>query len=312
MPPLVSIIVPVYNTPSSYVRECFSSVIAQTYREVIELAVFDDGSTPLFKRQVKRALREIESELPVLFGETRENRGLCYARNDGAKMATGEYVLFLDSDDVLDPTIVEKCAERFAQDIVLVYTNHVMVSEDRKLIIHERDKRAYQRLLTQFKGTVFDPLLHCTFIFHAQVIRRHEFLKLGGLRTDLGYGDEVDMHLRLSELSPAVNFALVPETLYCYRDNPYSIVHQPDLYARLIANIERIIVESAERRGFDVQRAKRIGRALPTHAAHYVLLDSGGIRVEAPYFDYETCRLKPEYLSDLASRFWTVQQTHGY
>lgn len=299
MHPLVSIIVPVYNTPLAYVRECLSSVVAQTLLEVIELVVFDGGSSPEYKRQLEQLLTEVGHEMSVLFGEAEENLGLAYARNTAVMMASGEYVLFLDSDDVLDPTIVEKSIKMFADEVVLVYTNHVMMSADRKSVIHQRDKRVYQRLLMQFKDTIFDPLLHSTFIFHCQVIKRKEFLKLGGLRTDVGYGDEVDMHLRLSELSPKVNFALVPETLYYYRDNPHSIVHQPELYKRLIASIERIIVEAAQRRGFDVQRAKRIGRALPTHAAHYVLLNSGGVRIEAPYFDYETCRLKPEYFSDL-------------
>jgi hypothetical protein len=113
----------------------------------------------------------------------------------------------------------------------------------------------------------------------------------------LGYGDEVDMHLRLSELSPEVNFTLVPKTLYYYRDNPHSIVNQPELYRRLIANIERIIVEAARRRGFNITAAKRIGRAIPTHAAHYSLYGSDGARIEAPYVDYEGCCVKSEYLS---------------
>lgn len=296
MKPLVSIIVPVYNTPLAYVAECLSSVAAQTSREIVELVVFDDGSTPGYKSQLKQLVSGVEREVPVLFAETDENRGPCYARNDAVGMASGEYVLLLDSDDVLDPTIVEECAKTFAGGPLLVYTNHLKVSADRQSVIHERDKRAYHRLMQEFKGTVFDPLLHCTFIFHAQVIRRDAFLQLGSFRTDLGYGDEVDMHLRLSELSSEADFALVPESLYHYRDNPHGIVHQPDLYARLITNIEGIIVEASQRRGFGVVRASRIGRALRTHAAHYVLFSNHGARIEAPYFDYQTCCLKPEYL----------------
>ena len=213
-------------------------------------------------------------------------------------MASGEYVLLLDSDDVLHPKIVEKCIKAFSDKVELVYTNHVKVSADRKSVIHERDKRVYQRLLAQYKGTLFDPLLHSTFIFHCQVIKRATFLRVGGFRTDLGYGDEVDMHLRLSELSPEVNFALVPESLYYYRDNPSSIVRNQYLYTQLIAKIESIIVESAQRRGLDIVSAKRLGRAFPTHAAHYVLFNSTGSRIEAPYFDYEACRIRPDILLD--------------
>ena len=271
MRPRLSIVIPVFNTPLTYVAECLSSVVAQTSRDITELLVFDDGSSPEYKRRLKQLVGQIENEVSVLFAETHENRGLCYARNDAIEMASGEYVLLLDSDDVLDPTIVEKCANTFESGPVFVYTNHAKVSADRRSMIHERDKRGYHRLMQEFDGTVFDPLLHATFIFHAQVMRRDAFLQLGGFRTDLLYGDEVDMHLRIGELSSGARFELVPETLYHYRDNPYSIVHQPDLYTKLITNIERIIVEAAQRRGFDIVAASRMGRALRTHAAHYAL-----------------------------------------
>lgn len=302
MRPLVSIIVPVFNTPIVFVRESLASAVAQTSNSAAELIVFDDGSEPRYKIQLREVMTEFGSEIDLIFGETEENRGLCFARNDAVKMASGEYVLFLDSDDWIAPTIVEECRGLFDEDVALIYTNHVKVDTDGSRIIHERDKRVYQNLLKEFKNTLFDPLLHCTFIFHCQVVRRSLFLKVGGLRTDLGFGDEVDMHLRLSELSPRINFALVPSPLYYYRENPSSIVHDPIAYKKLISNIEGIIVETCQRRGFDISEAKRIGRALPTHAAHYALYDRSGRRVDAPYFDYDNGEIRADYISHLHGR----------
>ena len=99
---LVSIIIPVYNV-EKYVKRCFKSVSEQTYQN-IEIIVVDDGSTDSsgklcdeFSRAEKRAV--------VIH---KENGGLSSARNVGMKMAKGEYITFLDSDDFLALDFVEK------------------------------------------------------------------------------------------------------------------------------------------------------------------------------------------------------------
>lgn len=227
----------------------------------------------------------------MVFAEWEDNRGLAEARNAAVQIASGEYVLFLDSDDVIHPQLAERCRSAYHPNTALIYTNHQMVSADLSSVIHAREKSPYQRLLEEYKGSLYDPLLHSTFVMHAQVVLRDAFLDLGGLATCWRYGDEVDLHLRLSEMSTNVNFHLIAETLYLYRRNPSSIVHHRDLYARLVANIQRILVVAAKRRGFPITAARRLGLAT-TFAAHYELATTDGRRVRVPWFDYANQCLK--------------------
>lgn len=100
--PLVSVIVPVYNV-YPYLRDCVQSVQAQSYQNW-ELLLVDDGSTD--------GSGELCDELAVEDGRIRvfhkPNGGLSDARNAGLEQAKGEYITFLDSDDLLDTMAIEK------------------------------------------------------------------------------------------------------------------------------------------------------------------------------------------------------------
>lgn len=94
--PLVSVIIPVYNT-KKYLVECLNSVCTQTYSQ-IEIIAVDDGSTD----ESGNILREYARKDDRIRIITQENKGLSAARNAGLECSSGEYVMFLDSDDWLD------------------------------------------------------------------------------------------------------------------------------------------------------------------------------------------------------------------
>lgn len=94
--PLVSIIIPVYNT-KRYLAECLDSVCAQTYPK-LEIIVVDDGSTD----DSGTLLREYSQKNDRIQVITQKNQGLSAARNTGLDCSSGEYVMFLDSDDWID------------------------------------------------------------------------------------------------------------------------------------------------------------------------------------------------------------------
>src|ERR1700674_2946625 len=98
MSKLVSVVIPTYNY-RQFVVEAVESVLAQTYRP-IELIVVDDGSTDGTRAELER----FEGQIRYMF---QENRGLPAARNRGIRAAAGEYVAFLDADDVWAPTKIE-------------------------------------------------------------------------------------------------------------------------------------------------------------------------------------------------------------
>jgi glycosyltransferase involved in cell wall biosynthesis len=292
--PTFSIIVPVFKTPLDYVQQAFESVRAQTLASECELVVWDDGSPVTYKREIRRLISLLQG-IRVIYGEYENNQGLCHARNSAIDLATGEWLLLLDADDLLDRCILEQVKPAFVPGVELVYTDHILVSSDGSRIIHERAKAVYQHLHGQFKGSIHDPMFQATFIFHCQIFRRATFLQLGKFRIDLGSGEEVDLHLRISELSSSVNYRHVPGYYYIYRDNPESVCHDNEYYSKLISNISQILVESAHRQGYPIYEAKRIGRSSNTHAAHYLLTSTGGQDIYSPWFDYEKCAIRSEF-----------------
>lgn len=100
--PKASVIVPVYNV-KDYLNKCVASILAQTERD-FELLLIDDGSTDESGALCDR-LAETDSRIKVIH---QENRGLGGARNTGITAATGDWLLFIDSDDWIEPETLEK------------------------------------------------------------------------------------------------------------------------------------------------------------------------------------------------------------
>ncbi len=98
---LISIIVPVYNV-QNYLRKCLESVLAQTYKN-IEIILVDDGSTDSSGKICDQYGKK-HSNIKVIH---KANGGLSDARNKGLKYVKGKYVIFVDSDDIIDRGIVE-------------------------------------------------------------------------------------------------------------------------------------------------------------------------------------------------------------
>ena len=101
--PKVSVIIPVYNT-CNYVQEALESICRQTLTD-LEIIVIDDGSTD-GSREVIDKIAATDSRIQV-YGQT--NQGLSVTRNEGLKYAVGEYIYFMDSDDLLEPDALELC-----------------------------------------------------------------------------------------------------------------------------------------------------------------------------------------------------------
>lgn len=100
----ISVIVPVFNM-EQYIRQCLDSLINQTLKAV-EIIIINDGSTDGSLDIIKEYINKNDQILLI----DKENEGVGAARNDGIKLATGEYISFVDPDDYLaSPTIFEEC-----------------------------------------------------------------------------------------------------------------------------------------------------------------------------------------------------------
>lgn len=103
--PLISIIIPIYNT-DKYLDNCLKSILLQTYKN-FECLLIDDGSSDN-SGNICEKYANIDHRFTVIH---KKNEGLSTARNIGLSLAKGEYISFIDSDDFIDITTLEKCVK---------------------------------------------------------------------------------------------------------------------------------------------------------------------------------------------------------
>ena len=100
--PLISVIVPIYNT-EKYLKKCLDSIINQTYKN-LQIILIDDGSGDN-SGEICDEYATKDSRIQVIH---KQNAGVTAARNDGLDMATGDYIGFVDSDDWIEPNMYEE------------------------------------------------------------------------------------------------------------------------------------------------------------------------------------------------------------
>ena len=105
--PAVSVIIPVYNT-AEYLREALDSVLGQTLKD-IEIIAVNDGSTD----GSDAILQEYSDRITVI---SKQNAGQAAARNDALRIARGEFIFFMDSDDMIRPETLERCLDLCRRD----------------------------------------------------------------------------------------------------------------------------------------------------------------------------------------------------
>ena len=103
--PFFSIIIPIYNV-EEYLPACLDSVIYQSFKE-IEIILINDGSTDK-STEIAREYAKKDSRILLI---EQENQGLSIARNIGLKRASGDYIIFVDSDDFISINMCEKVYE---------------------------------------------------------------------------------------------------------------------------------------------------------------------------------------------------------
>ena len=161
MNPLVSIVIPIYNV-EKYLRQCMDSVVSQTYHN-LEIVCVNDGS-PDHSIDILREYEQKDKRIKIV---EIDNQGLSGARNVGTSHCTGDYLMYLDSDDWIDLDTVEvalKTAVDNNVDIVLwnyvkeflQLSQPVIVFDKQTLFRNEDFKRLYQRLV----GLTGDQLQH--------------------------------------------------------------------------------------------------------------------------------------------------------
>ncbi|MEW6388399.1 MAG: glycosyltransferase family A protein, partial [Thermodesulfobacteriota bacterium] len=199
--PWVSVIIPTYNR-AAWVKEAVASVLGQTCRH-FELLVVDDGSTDA----TLEALAPYFPQIKVL--RRGERRGVSAARNLGAHAARGEWLAFLDSDDLWLP-------EKLARQTAFLQANPDMLLCQTEEIWMRQGKRVNPpRTHVKAGGDIFlRSLERCLVSPSAVMLKRRLFLEAGGFDETLPAGEDYDLWLRLSWRYPV---GLLPEPLVIKR-----------------------------------------------------------------------------------------------
>jgi len=217
----VSVIIPVFNGAAT-IAEAIDSALAQTYTGV-EVIVVNDGSTDA----TAEVLRRYEDRIKVI---DRPNGGIAAARNTGAAAASGEYLAFLDCDDIWMPAMVERAVAALDGDpaCVLAYTNCAVVDSN------ARDLRAALIGAGVDHAPTLDEMLARLWPImpSAVIMRRATFIDCGGFPEEFrSYGfEDVIFWLRVREQGP---FHYIAECLVKWRfslfPRPLKIAwNQPD------------------------------------------------------------------------------------
>lgn len=102
----ISIVIPVYNV-EKYIERCLRSVISQTYKGPMECIVVDDCGNDQSVEIARRVIEEYEGDIEFRIVSHEKNKGLSGARNTGTRIATGDYVYYIDSDDEITADCIE-------------------------------------------------------------------------------------------------------------------------------------------------------------------------------------------------------------
>lgn len=214
--PLISVIVPTYNTNIIHLRECIGSVLTQSYPNW-ELCICDDNSNADYVKTTLKQFESIDSRIKLAFRN--ENGHICNASNDALGMASGEYVALLDHDDVLSKNALYWVARELQRK---PNTNLIYSDEDK---IDNHGIRSCPHFKPAFN---IDLLLSYNFISHLGVYRRDLIKRLGGFRVGLEGSQDHDLALRTVMESSIDQVIHIPRILYHWRAHPESTASRPD------------------------------------------------------------------------------------
>lgn len=206
--PTISIILPVFDTPTRFLREVVQSIHAQTYPRW-QLCITDDCST---RAETLAVLKELSADPRVILRRTETNSGIAKASDLALSVATGDYVAFVDHDDLLTPNALSEVVGllRSDQGLDYIYSDHLQADPDGLPYAWARKPSWSPEFL-----------LSTNYIVHLKVVRRELLLSVGGLGQERSQVQDLGMSLRL--VRAGARIAHLPKALYLWREHGGSV-----------------------------------------------------------------------------------------
>lgn len=268
----LSIVMACYNTPETWLKEALDSLLDQ-WCDNWELICVDDASPKSEVRDIIADYQKIDDRIRLVELDT--NSGISKAVNAGIAAATGDYIAFMDHDDVLEPEAVYRLLDAARSNVGLIYTDEAITTGD----ISEIQSFALRPAFSH------DYYLGHPYFVHLVCVRTDIARQIGGYDEQMKISADVDFVLRAIEKTDQV--AHVPAILYRWRTHPTSTGHSRKhlvtkaTVSALNAHLKRMAIEATAKAGacfntFRIDYVDRGGRTLiiiPTKD-HVELLES--------------------------------------
>lgn len=216
--PLLSVIIPVYNV-QDYIRECFDSIIKQN-TDCMEIICIDDGSTDN-SGKICDEYAEKNANFIVFH---QENKGVAAARNNGLKLAHGDYIAWIDPDDYISEKWFDTISEKLINSIDIVFFDYTLVKNEKRA---EKKFAACSRYVTKelfLEELVLDQVLQSQL--WQKVFKRELFRDVIFPENVICMEDYAVLHKIVLK---AKNIYYISENLYFYRIRGESLVNNIDV-----------------------------------------------------------------------------------
>jgi GT2 family glycosyltransferase len=247
-PPLISVLMPVYQPRMEWLREAVQSVQGQIYPHW-ELCIADDASACKEVREYLEGLAKEDSKIKVCILESRG--GIARATNAALGMATGDWIMFLDHDDLLSSNALSEIAISLHSDKCL------------KLVYSDEDKitKRGRRFAPYFKPDWSpDLLLSQNYICHLVAVRSDLIREVGGIREGFDGAQDWDFLLRVTERCLAEEIHHIAKVLYHWRVHRKSTARSVKSKPAVTDASVHALKEACDRRSIKVLGVERMKR----------------------------------------------------
>jgi hypothetical protein len=260
--PLVTVIIPTYNR-RRWIGECLDSVKAQTYENVETLVIDDcstDGTVDWLKSQSRYAFAQVHTQP--------RNSGASLARNTGIKMAQGELIAFIDSDDLLAPTHIEKAVEAFQsqENIGLFACDSTIIDIEGEVLYSGKTWHEIQSELKQYPVRTGVRNLKDVFVFSnifpGFTLPKRVFDQVDDFDQSIFPMDDYDLMLRVAGAGYGVYYRHEPLALR--REHPgqcSGIMNSVDTCEKQLRTLQNALVRNPELLGSQSKVKRRLASA---------------------------------------------------
>ena len=231
---MVSIIIPIYNV-ENYLEDCIESVLNQTY-DNYEIILVNDGSTDRSGEIAKKYSEKFNN----IYLINQDNKGVSEARNVGIKHSRGEYLYFLDSDDMIRDDMLEICVSNLKNNnLDVVHFGYKFVKDSK--VIRKSKIISCNKILSGkefFKDSVKNALAQnheaCTYVYRKKV-----WINNSISYKNIVFAEDAEVYIRV--LMSDVKILEIPEYLYIYRFREGSAVTKKSYSINYLKSIDEVI-----------------------------------------------------------------------